>query len=436
MRSSYPRKEFNVEWDEDNETSEATVPEAPKVVHKARLSFMNALVALALLLAIGGFGFFLGHDVVTSGGSPSTTSRTSNPYFGSGGFGNFPGYGNGTTVPSPSVTKPSSASDAAAAKVAKTVDPGLVDINTNLTYQDESAAGTGMVLTSSGLVLTNNHVIDGATSIRATDIATGKTYQVKVVGYDETRDVALVQLEGASGLTTVKTGNSSDLTKDEKVVGIGNAGGVGGTPSYAAGSILALNQSITATDDENPAGAEQLTGMIEMNADIQPGDSGGPLVNSAGKVIGMDTAGSSSDGGFGFVSNVPSSTEAFAIPINTALAVVKTIENGTSTTNVHVGATAFLGVEVGSASDVPTNGATTIAGVPVDETIPNTPAGNSALITGDYITSINGQTVTTTEDIASILQTLNPGDTVSIGYVNTNGVASTLSLTLASGPAQ
>ena len=319
-------------------------------VHKARLSFLNALTALALLLAIGGFGILpRPRRREASERHRSTASRTSNPYFGSGGSGNFPGgFGGGNSSPrfrGRQVAR--STKDAAAAKIAKTVDPGLVDIDTNLSYQDASAAGTGMVLTSNGLVLTNNHVIDGATSITATDIATGKTYQAKVVGYDETADVALVKLEDASGLTTVTTANSSDVTKDEKVVGIGNAGGVGGTPSYAAGSVVALNQSITATDDENPAGAEQLTGMIEMNADIQPGDSGGPLVNSKGKVIGMDTAGSSEGGGFGFVSSTPSATQAYAIPINTALAVVKTIESGTSSATVHVGATAFLGVEVG-----------------------------------------------------------------------------------------
>jgi S1-C subfamily serine protease len=365
--------------------------------------------------------------------TPSTASRTSNPYFGSGSFGN-----GGFTFPS--ITGPSGSAapkDPEAAKIAKNVDPGLVDINTNLTYQDASAAGTGMVLTSDGLVLTNNHVIDGATSISATDIATGKTYTAKVLGYDETRDVALLKLEGASGLTTVKTGNSADVTKDEKVVGIGNAGGVGGTPSYAAGNITAVDQTVTATDDENPAGAETLTGMIEMNADIQPGDSGGPLVTTSGKVIGMDTAGSSSSGGFGFVqSNTPSATTAFAIPINTALAVVKSIESGTSTTNVHVGATAFLGVEVGAAITNPSGNASTTSGVPIDETIPNTPAGNSALAEGDIITSLNGQAVTSTPEIAKILQTLRPGDSVSVGYVTANGVASTLNLTLTSGPAQ
>jgi S1-C subfamily serine protease len=428
-----------VEWEEDTNTNESTAPEAtPKVHYKARLSFMNALTALALLLAIGGFGFFLGHDVVKPATIPSAASRTSRPYFGSNGSGTFPG-GFGGSISFPSISGPSRSSstkNAAAAKIAKTVDPGLVDINTNLSYQEASAAGTGMVLTSSGLVLTNNHVIDGATSISATDVATGMTYQAKVVGYDETLDVALIKLKNASGLTTVTTANSSDVTKDEKIVGIGNAGGAGGTPSYAAGSVVALNQAITATDDENPAGAEQLTGMIEINANIQPGDSGGPLVNSEGKVIGMDTAGSSDSGGFGFVSSTPSATQAYAIPINTALAVVKTIEKGTSSATVHVGATAFLGVEVGSPVQSGTTTPNTVAGVPVDATIPNTPAGNSALTAGDVITSINGESVTTTSDIAKVLQAFRPGDTVSIGYVNADGVSSTLSLTLISGPAQ
>lgn len=421
-----------MEWEDDSSPSEPVISEAPPQVHyKARLSFFNALTALALLLAIGGFGFFLGHNVVKPGTTPAAAPRTSNPYFGSNGSATFPGFGGSISIPS--ITGPSGSSstkDAAAAKIAKAVDPGLVDINTNLSYQQASAAGTGMVLTSGGLVLTNNHVIDGATSISATDIATGKTYQAKVVGYDETRDVAVIKLENASGLTTVTTGNSSDVTKDEKIVGIGNAGGVGGTPSYAAGSVVALNQSITATDGENPAGSEQLTGMIEMNADIQPGDSGGPLVNSKGKVIGMDTAGSSEGGGFGYVSSTPSATQAYAIPINTALAVVKTIENGTSSATVHVGETAFLGVEVGATTP------STTVGVPVDSTIPNTPAGNSALTEGDIITSINGQSVTTTTDIAKDLQQFRPGDSVTIGYVNTSGAASTLSLTLISGPAQ
>ena len=201
-----------------------------------------------------------------------------------------------------------------ASSVANRVDSGLVDINVTLNGNEE-AAGTGMVLTSTGEVLTNNHVIEGATSIRVTDVGNQKTYRAKFVGYDRTSDVAVVQLEGASGLKTVSLGNSSSVRIGEAVVGIGNAGGGGGTPSYAGGSVVALGQSITASD-QGDGTSENLTGLIETDADIQPGDSGGPLVNSSGKVIGMDTAASA---GFAIEQGGSATTQGFSIPIATAL---------------------------------------------------------------------------------------------------------------------
>jgi S1-C subfamily serine protease len=180
-------------------------------------------------------------------------------------------------------------------QIANKVDPGLVDIVSTLGDQNAEAAGTGQIVTSSGEVLTNNHVIDGATSIKATDIGNGRTYTAKVVGYDKSDDVAVIQLQGASGLTTVSFGDSSQVTVGQSAVALGNAGGKGGTPSVATGTVTALNQSITASD-EGSGSSENLTGMIETNANIQPGDSGGPLVNSAGQVIGIDTAASSASG--------------------------------------------------------------------------------------------------------------------------------------------
>ncbi|HKH89126.1 MAG TPA: trypsin-like peptidase domain-containing protein, partial [Acidimicrobiales bacterium] len=164
-----------------------------------------------------------------------------------------------------------------------------MDVNTTLSYQSEQGAGTGMVLTSTGEVLTNNHVVEGATKISVTDIGNGKTYSAKVVGYDRSKDIAVLQLIGASGLQTVNLGNSSSVSVGEGVVAVGNANGAGGTPSYAGGAVTATNQSITATDQAG-GDSEQLGGLIETNADVIPGDSGGPLVNASGQVIGMDTA--------------------------------------------------------------------------------------------------------------------------------------------------
>jgi len=144
-----------------------------------------------------------------------------------------------------------------------------------------------MILTSNGLILTNNHVVEDAATLSVRDVATNATYVGNVVGYDLSEDVAVIQLENASGLATIKTANSNDVTKGEDIVGIGNAGGVGGTPSFVAGNVVALNQAITAGDETNPAGSEHLSGLIEVNAAIEPGDSGGPLVNENGKVVGI-----------------------------------------------------------------------------------------------------------------------------------------------------
>jgi S1-C subfamily serine protease len=182
------------------------------------------------------------------------------------------------------------------AAVAAKVSPGLVDVNTVLGYENARAAGTGIVLTSDGEVLTNHHVIEGATSITVTDIGNGKTYSASVVGYDEEHDIAVLKLKDASGLETAKTGNSDQVKLGDQVVGVGNAGGVGGTPSYAAGKVTGLNQSITATD-ENGQDPENLEDLIQTDANIQAGDSGGPLVNANGEVVGVDVAGNGGNNG-------------------------------------------------------------------------------------------------------------------------------------------
>src|SRR5580693_847369 len=193
---------------------------------------------------------------------------------------------NGSSSATGSVASNSSLS---ASKIAAKVDPGLVDVISTLGFQNAEAEGTGIVLTSNGEILTNNHVINGATSIKVTDIGNGQSYKATVVGYDDSQDVAVIQLTGASGLKTATIGDSSTVAVGDSVVGLGNAGGVGGTPSVAPGQVTALNQSISPLD-ESTGVAEHLSGMIESNADIQPGDSGGALVNQFGAVVGMDTA--------------------------------------------------------------------------------------------------------------------------------------------------
>ena len=330
-------------------------------------------------------------------------------------------------------------------QIASRVDPGLVDVVSTLGDQQATAAGTGIVLTSNGEILTNNHVIDGATSIKVTDVGNGRTYTAKVVGYDASQDVAVIQLQNASGLTVASLGDSSTVQTGDSVVALGNAGGKGGTPSVATGAVTALNQSITASD-EGSGNSEQLTGLIETNANIQPGDSGGSLVNSYGQVIGMDTAASS---GTQFQSQSGQTTEqAYAIPINEATSIARQIVAGTTSANVHIGATAFLGIESSSSSQGSGSGfggsgfggfggsqGNSATGVTISGTLSGSPAANAGLTAGDTITSVGGQSVSTAQDIAHALVKYHPGDSISITWVDQSGQSQTTTVTLANGPA-
>jgi S1-C subfamily serine protease len=326
------------------------------------------------------------------------------------------------------------------------VDPGLVDVVSTDGYQQATSAGTGIVLTSNGEILTNNHVIEGATAIKVTDIGNGRTYTATVVGYDASHDVAVIQLQNASGLTVASLGDSSSVRVGDNVVALGNAGGKGGTPSVAAGTVTALNQSITASDDLSGTD-EQLTGLIETNADIQPGDSGGSLVNSYGQVIAIDTAASSS---YQFQSQTSAGEQAYAIPIDEALSIAKQIEAGTTSADVHIGATAFLGIQIQTASSgyggsgfggsgfgssgFGGSGSGT-SGVAIGGTLSGSPAAKAGLTAGDEITSLGGQQVTNAEDVAHVLVSYHPGDSISVTWLDQSGQSHTATLTLTTGPA-
>jgi S1-C subfamily serine protease len=310
------------------------------------------------------------------------------------------------------------------------VDPALVDVASTLGYQQAESLGTGLVLTSSGEILTNNHVIEGATSIKVTDIGNGQTYSAKVVGYDQTKDIAVLQLQGASGLQTVKLGNSDTAAVGQNVVALGNAGGKGGTPSVATGQITGLNASVTASD-EGAGTTEQLTGLINHNAPIQPGDSGGPLVNTAGEVIGIDTAAGKQ---MQFQSQ-QSQTAAFAIPINEALAIGNQIERGDGSSTVHIGPTGFLGVEVESAGNAAQQGIQAGSGAAVEGVLQGTPAANAGLSQGDVITSVDGRSVSSPTSLQRALEQHHPGDKVTIGWTSGAGQSQSASVTLENGPA-
>jgi S1-C subfamily serine protease len=318
------------------------------------------------------------------------------------------------------------ASIALASRSSTAIGTGVVAIRTTLGYQQGAAAGTGIVLTSNGEVLTNNHVIRGATNVRVVIPGTGRSYQATVVGYAVSEDVAVLHLKGASNLRTVSLGNSSKLHVGQQVTATGNAGGTGALTS-STGRITGLGRTITASDEQN--GAEQLIGLIETDATLEPGDSGGPLFDSSHRVIGMDTAAS-----VGFSFQTTASTDGYAIPINRAVALVKQIKSGRMTATVHVGGTPFLGVQIRDAGGLDF-GAGGAGGGLVAGIVSGSPASQAGLSPGDVITAIAGRTVSSSSDVLAALLTKTPGTTVQLTWVDQAGMQQTATVTLASGPA-
>jgi S1-C subfamily serine protease len=364
----------------------------------------------------------------------------------------------GDAVPAPA---PSDAPLASGQQgIVNKVKPGLVLINTTLQYDSEAAAGTGMVVNADGLVLTNNHVIEDSTKMTATVISTGKTYPARVVGYDQTGDVALIQLQNASGLTTVPIGNSSSVKPGNAVVALGNAEGRGHITA-TPGHVTAVNTTITASDEAGSTSTETLHGMIQTNANIVPGDSGGPLASSAG-VIGMDTAGNDSGDQQGPAAG-------FAIPINTALSIARQIAAGHANSVITIGYPPFLGIFIGPSSSsnpqrqaqqqeqqnggdgsgstqrcygsnadltIPSVIAPVSSGTLIDGTICGSPAASAGLTGGAVITAVNGQAVGSPDGFAKIMTRFHPGETLSVTWVSPSGQHTISSLHLTAGPPQ
>jgi S1-C subfamily serine protease len=327
----------------------------------------------------------------------------------------LPGSGPGD----PGTSQGSSATTAHPDAVAK-VAPGLVNITTTVGYDGAEAAGTGVVLTSDGVVLTNHHVIAGSTSIKVAVAGTTTSYTADVVGYDATHDIAVIKLRNASGMTTAPLGDSSSVKVGDQVIGLGNAGGKGGKPIPADGSVTGLDKSITAMDSENGT-SEDLTGLIETDAAIQPGDSGGALVSTEGKVVGIITAGSTSGG------RTTGATDGYAVPINQALKIAQDIRDGKASSTIHIGESAFLGIQVaGSAGSA--------NGVRVSGTVAGSAAAKAGIKAGDRITALDGQAVTTNASLRALIAPHHPGDTVRIAWVDASGASRSADITFGSGP--
>jgi S1-C subfamily serine protease len=335
------------------------------------------------------------------------------------------------------------------------VQPGVVIIDTQLRYNNETAAGTGMVINPDGLVLTNNHVIEDATSITAT--VAGKTYEARVVGYDKSDDIALIRLRGAAGLPTVPVGNSSLVKAGQPVVALGNAGGrevVAASP----GKVTKLNVIVTASDKVGSTSSETLHGMMQASAGLEAGDSGGPLSSTTG-VIGMDTAASDSGS---------QKAAGFAIPINTALSVAGQIAAGQASSDIAIGYPPFMGTFVGAGSDpsplgqalqgqsqrtAPSSPALSCytsnagltpppaiapvnSGVLVKGVICAGPAARAGMTGGAVITAVNGQPVRSPDELSRVMARFRPGDTISVTWMNPSGKQTATRIRLTEGPPQ
>lgn len=342
---------------------------------------------------------------------------------GSGGWG---GSGSGSGSGSYGGSAQSTTVDSDPATAAESRGVALID--TVLT--DGEAAGTGIVLTSDGEVLTNYHVVESSTSVKVTlpsaGASTGKTYTASVVGVDQSADVALLQLKDASGLTVARIDDDTLKTGDD-VTAVGNAGGTG-TLTAADGDITSLAASITTQSEDSVAG-EKLTRMIETSADVVAGDSGGPLLDDEGEVVGIDTAASSGQ-----------DIDGYAVPIDTALAVVTQIRSGDETAAVRIGAAAFLGVQVASTAvsdsgygygygDSSSAAGATIAGV-----VDGDAADDAGLAAGDTITKVGSTTVTDAAGLTKALSTMNPGDRVKITWTTPDGASQSATVTLDASP--
>jgi S1-C subfamily serine protease len=338
--------------------------------------------------------------------------------------------------------------------VYEAVEPGVVDVAADLRYLQETAKGTGFVIdAAAGLILTNNHVIDGATSVMVTPVTSGLSYPARILGYDRADDVALLQVRGAPGLKAVRIGSSARARTGAPVLAIGNEGGQGGSPTVAPGVISSLDRTIIASDKSSDL-TETLYGMLQTSADIRPGDSGGPLAGADGRVIGIDTAAGGSTVYSGY-----------AIPIDRAMPIARQIAAGRQGTRIKIGLPAFLGVLLPDSNSVDprrqasqelrqtgaesgsggcTSGGTTATpasiapagtGALVDGVLCGTPADQAGLFAGDVITSVGGQPVTSPPSLTALVSRYHPGSRVALAWVAPGGSLHTAVVTLAAGAA-
>jgi S1-C subfamily serine protease len=411
-------------WDAARHNSSAGMPVRRRGLRSAALFALVAFVVSVLGGSAIGSMLRSGDDTGAVGSSvrtPTTTPEVTAPA-GTSPAVTIPPALVPDLAPAPSGTLPAPQPDVeqdedrSAPDLARGV--GVIDVAYG--YEGGRGAGTGIVLSADGDMLTSYHVVEDATQIVVTILSTGERYEASVLGGDETRDIALIRLDGASGLTPARIGDSSAVEVGDVVTAAGNAGGTG-TLTTSPGGVAALGQTITATDSSG-RDAETLFNLIEVSAVMLPGQSGGPLLDADGDVIGVNAAGSSRNLRF---QGTEGTGIGYAVPINEAMEIVAAVRSGEASGTIRIGTPPMLGVLV----------RTDVTGLlVVDGVAAGGPAEASGIRAGDGIVSVDGNGIDTIDDLTAALRARDAGDTVTV-EVTRSGEILVVTAELVAGPA-
>lgn len=280
-----------------------------------------------------------------------------------------------------------------------TQSSGVVLVSTTVDFGAGEAAGTGLVLDGEdGLVVTNHHVVEGATRVMISMHGTDESYRATVLGTDAEKDIAVLRLHGAPDVAEVAS-DDDGVAIGNAMTAVGDAGGDGGNLTAAAGTVTGLGESITVTEDDGSQST--LAGLLELDADVISGDSGGAVLDAQGEVVGMTVAASS---GYGDIVG-------YAIPIQRVERVAAKVVAGEESGSLELGYDAFLGVSLVSGT-----GAPVVAGV-----VDGLATDASGLTAGDTITALDGSAVSTIADLQRVIAAHQPGDVVSISWTSAEG---------------